>query len=51
MDDLKDQKGMKRVKKRLTKGTDFNMPAQDCLQLTFDGFDGVDGGSEGNEAR
>ena len=51
VDDLKDQKGMKRVKKRLTKGTDFNMPAQDCLQLTFDGFDEVDGGSEGNEAR
>jgi hypothetical protein len=51
VDDLKEQKGMKRVKKRLTKGTDFNMPAQDCLQLTFDGFDGVDGGSEGNEAR
>ena len=49
VDDLKQKKGMKRVKKRLTKGTDFNMPAQDCLQLTFDGFDEVDGGSEGNE--
>lgn len=50
VDDLKEKKGAKRVKKRLTKGTDFNMPAQDCVQITFDGFEELDGGSESNEA-
>ena len=50
VDDLKQKKNAKRVKKRLTKGTDFNMPPQDVLQMTFDGFDEVPDGSEGNEA-
>ena len=49
VDDLKKKKNAKRVKKRLTKGTDFNMPPQDVLQMTFDGFDEVPDGSEGNE--
>ena len=49
VDDLKQKKNAKRVKKRLTKGTDFNMPPQDVLQMTFDGFDEVPNGSEGDE--
>ena len=39
VDDLKQKKNAKRVKKRLTKGTDFNMPPQDVLQMRFEGFD------------
>jgi len=49
VDDLKEKKGAKRIKKRLTKGTDFNMPAQDVLQMRFEGFDEVVDGSEGDE--
>ena len=49
VDDLKEKKGAKRIKKRLTKGTDFNMPAQDVLQMRFEGFDEVTDGSEGDE--
>ena len=49
VDDLKAKKGAKRVKKRLTKGTDFNMPAQDVLQIKFEGFDEAIDGSESNE--
>ena len=49
VDDLKEKKNAKRVKKRLTKGTDFNMPAQDVLQMKFEGFDEAIDGSESNE--
>ena len=45
VDDLKQKKNARRVKKRLTKGTDFNMPPQDVLQMRFEGFDE----SESNE--
>ena len=50
VDDLKQKKNAKRVKKRLTKGTDFNMPPQDVLQMKFEGFDEVSDESEGDEA-
>lgn len=50
VDDLKEKKNAKRIKKRLTKGTDFNMPAQDVLQMKFEGFDEAIDGSESNEA-
>lgn len=49
VDDLKEKLGAKRIKKRLTKGTDFNLPAQDVLQIKFEGFDEVVNGSEGIE--
>ena len=50
VDDLKQKKNAKRVKKRLTKGTDFNMPPQDVLQMKFEGFDEVSDEPEGDEA-
>jgi hypothetical protein len=49
VDELKDKRGAKRIKKRLTKGTDFNMPAQDVLQIKFEGFDEVVDGAESAE--
>ena len=49
VDELKDKRGAKRIKKRLTKGTDFNMPAQDVLQIKFEGFDEVVDGAENTE--
>lgn len=50
VDDLKDKMGAKRVKKRLTKGTDLNMPPQDVLELKFAAFDEGEDGSKGDEA-
>ena len=49
VDELKQKRGAKRIKKRLTKGTDFNMPAQDVLQIKFEGFDEVVDGAESAE--
>lgn len=49
VDELKQKRGAKRIKKRLTKGTDFNMPAQDVLQIKFEGFDEVVDGAENAE--
>jgi hypothetical protein len=49
VDDLKDKMGAKRTKKRLTKGTDLNMPPQDVLELKFAEFDEGDDGSKGDE--
>jgi hypothetical protein len=50
VDDLKEKMGAKRTKKRLTKGTDLNMPPQDVLELKFAEFDEGEDGSKGNEA-
>lgn len=49
VDELKEKRNAKRIKKRLTKGTDFNMPAQDVLQIKFEGFDEVVDGAENAE--
>ena len=49
VDELKDKRNAKRIKKRLTKGTDFNMPAQDVLQIKFEGFDEIVDGAENTE--
>jgi len=50
VDDLKQKKNAKRVKKRLTKGTDLNMPPQDVLELRFAEFDEGDDGPKGDES-
>lgn len=49
VDELKEKRNAKRIKKRLTKGTDFNMPAQDVLQIKFEGFDEIVDGAESTE--
>ena len=48
VDDLKDKLGAKRVKKRLTKGTDFNLPPDWVLEMKFTEME-HDNGPEGIE--
>ena len=49
VDALKDKLGAKRSKKRLTKGTDFNLPPEAVLEMEFSGMEGDGNGSEGSE--
>jgi hypothetical protein len=49
VDELKDKMGMERVKKRLTKGTDFNLPAESVLMMEFTGLEGGSDGAEGSQ--
>ena len=46
VDDLKEKLGAKRVKKRLTKGTDFNLPPDWVLEMKFAEMGQGDDGSE-----
>ena len=46
VDDLKEKLGAKRVKKRLTKGTDFNLPPDWVLEMKFVEMEQGDDGSE-----
>lgn len=48
VDDLKSTMGAKRTKKRLTKGTDFNLPADWVLEMEFTELE-TDDGSKGIE--
>ena len=50
VDDLKDKLNAKRMKKRLTKGTDFNLPPDWVLEMKFEELDEGSDGSEGDEA-
>ena len=47
VDDLKEKLGAKRIKKRLTKGTDFNLPPDWVLEMEFAGMEYDGDGSEG----
>jgi hypothetical protein len=49
VDALKDKLGAKRSKKRLTKGTDFNLPPEAVLEMEFSEMEGDGNGSEGSE--
>ena len=49
VDDLKDKLNAKRMKKRLTKGTDFNLPPDWVLEMKFEELDEGSDGSEGDE--
>ena len=49
VDDLRDKLGAKRVKKRLTKGTDFNLPPDWVLEMEFSEMEGDSDGPEGVE--
>ena len=49
VDDLKAKLGAKRVKKRLTKGTDFNLPPDWVLEMKFIEMEQDDDGSESTE--
>jgi hypothetical protein len=48
VDDLKEKLGAKRIKKRLTKGTDFNLPPDWVLEMKFTEM-GHDDGPEGTK--
>ena len=50
VDDLKDKLNAKRIKKRLTKGTDFNLPPDWVLEMKFEELDEGSDGSESDEA-
>jgi len=50
VDDLKDKLNAKRIKKRLTKGTDFNLPPDWVLEMKFQELDEGSDGSESDEA-
>jgi len=50
VDDLKDKLNAKRMKKRLTKGTDFNLPPDWVLEMKFEELDEGSDGSESDEA-
>ena len=43
VDDLKEKLGAKRIKKRLTKGTDFNLPPDWVLEMKFTEMEHDDG--------
>ena len=49
VDELKSKLGAKRVKKRLTKGTDFNLPPESVLEMKFSEMEGDSDGPEGLE--
>ena len=49
VDDLKNKLGAKRIKKRLTKGTDFNLPPDWVLEMEFTEMEQESDGSEGIE--
>ena len=49
VDDLKEKLSAKTAKKRLTKGTDFNMPPESVLVMKFTGLEDTSDGSEGLE--
>ena len=49
VDDLKEKLGAKRIKKRLTKGTDFNLPPDWVLEMEFAGMEHDGDGSEGTK--
>ena len=49
VDDLKDKMSAKSMKKRLTKGTDFNMPPESVLVMEFAGLEEHSNGPEGTE--
>lgn len=50
VDDLKNKLGAKRTKKRLTKGTDFNLPPDWVLEMEFAEMEQGSDGSEGIES-
>jgi hypothetical protein len=50
VDDLKEKLGAKRVKKRLTKGTDFNLPPDWVLEMEFAEMEHDGDGPEGIES-
>ena len=50
VDDLKDKLNAKRMKKRLTNGSDFNLPPDWVLEMKFEELDEGNDGSEGDEA-
>ena len=49
LDELKSKLGAKRIKKRLTKGTDFNLPSDWVLEMEFAELEQESDGSEGIE--
>ena len=49
VDDLKNKLGAKRIKKRLTKGTDFNLPPDWVLEMEFADMEQDSDGSESTE--
>jgi hypothetical protein len=49
VDELKSKMSAKSMKKRLTKGTDFNMPPESVLVMEFTGLEDRSDGPEGIE--